>query len=68
MPGDRLALAVGVGGKNELVGVFDRAGDVVEPLLRLGITSQTMRKSCSGSTDPSFAGRSRTWPNEARTS
>ncbi len=37
MPGDRLALAVGVGGENELVGALDRPGDVVEPLLRLGI-------------------------------
>ena len=37
MPGDRLALAIGVGGENELVGALDRLGDVVEPLLRLGI-------------------------------
>ena len=37
VPGDRLALAVGVGRQNELVGALDRAGDVVEPLLRLGI-------------------------------
>ena len=26
-----------------------------------------MVKSCSGSTDPSFGGRSRTWPKEAST-
>ena len=37
MPGNRLALAVGVGGENQLVGALDRAGDVVEALLRLGI-------------------------------
>ncbi len=34
----------------------------------LGSTSQSMRKSWSGSTEPLLAGRSRTWPNEARTS
>ena len=37
VPGDRLAFAVRVGGQNELVGVFDGARDIVEPLLRLGI-------------------------------
>jgi hypothetical protein len=37
VPGDRLALAVGVGGEDQLVGAFDRARDVVEPLLRLGV-------------------------------
>ena len=31
-------------------------------------TSQIIWKSCSGSTEPSFGGRSRIWPNEARTS
>ena len=35
VPGDRLALAVGVGGEDQLVGALDRAGDVVEPLRRL---------------------------------
>src|SRR5882672_8056010 len=34
----------------------------------LGSTSHIIRKFCSGSTDPFLAGRSRTWPNEARTS
>ncbi len=37
VPGNRLALAVGVGGENQLVGVLDGACDVVEALLRLGI-------------------------------
>ena len=37
MPGDRFALAVGVGRQNELVGALDGLGDVVQPLLRLGI-------------------------------
>ena len=37
MPGDRFALAVGVGRKNEGVGAFDGACDVVEALLRLGV-------------------------------
>ena len=37
VPGDRLALAIGVGRQDELVGALDRLGDVVEPLLRLGI-------------------------------
>ena len=37
VPGDGLALAIGVGGQNELVGIFDGAGDVVQPLLGLGI-------------------------------
>ena len=35
VPGDRLALAVGVGGEDQLVGALDGAGDVVEPLGRL---------------------------------
>jgi hypothetical protein len=34
MPGDRLALAVGVGGENEAVGFPDRRGDVTETLRR----------------------------------
>ena len=37
VPGDRLALAVGVGGQNQLVGAFERLGDVVEALVRLGV-------------------------------
>ena len=37
VPGDRLALAIGVGRQNELVRVFDRPGDLVQALLRLGI-------------------------------
>ncbi len=37
VPGDRLALAVRVGGEDQLVGALDGAGDVVEALLRLGI-------------------------------
>lgn len=32
MPGDRLALAVGVGRENETVGRFHRIGDVLHPL------------------------------------
>ena len=37
VPGDRLALAIGVGRQNELLGVFDGAGDVVQALLRLRV-------------------------------
>ncbi len=37
VPRDRLALAIRVGGEDQLVGVLDCRGDVVEPLLRLGI-------------------------------
>ncbi len=37
MPGDRLTLAVGVGGQNELIGAFEGLGDVVEALVRLGV-------------------------------
>ena len=37
VPGNRLALAVGVGGEDQLVGILDRLGDVGEPLLRLGV-------------------------------
>ena len=35
VPGDRLALAVRVGGQDQAVGAFDGAGDVVQPLLGL---------------------------------
>ena len=35
VPGDGLALAVGVGGQDQLVGALDGPGDVVEPLLGL---------------------------------
>ena len=37
VPGDGLALAVGVGGEDELVGLLHRLGDVGEALLRLGV-------------------------------
>ena len=37
VPGDRLALAVRVGGEDELVGVLDRLGDVAQPLGGLGV-------------------------------
>ena len=37
MPGDGLALAVGVGCQDQLAGPFDRLGDLVEPLGRLGL-------------------------------
>src|SRR5947209_3848377 len=37
VPGERLALAVGVSGENELVGAFDRPGDVGEALLGLAV-------------------------------
>jgi hypothetical protein len=37
VPGDRFAFAIGVGRQNELIGVLHRAGDIVQPLLRLGI-------------------------------
>src|SRR5690348_466887 len=34
---------------------------------RSGETCHSMSKPCSGSTEPSFGGRSRTWPKEAST-
>ena len=37
VPGDRLALAVRVGGEDQLVGALDGPGDVGEALLRLGV-------------------------------
>ena len=37
MPGNRLALAVGVSCENELVRAFKRSGYVVQPFLRFGI-------------------------------
>jgi hypothetical protein len=37
VPRDRLALAIRVGRKDQLVGGFDRAGDLRQPLLRLGV-------------------------------
>ena len=37
VPGDGLALAVGVGREIEVIGAFDRAGDLLQPLLGLGI-------------------------------
>ena len=37
VPGDRLALAVGVGREDHPVGVLDRVADVAEPLGRLGV-------------------------------
>ena len=37
VPGDRLALAIRVGGEDQLVGALDGLGDVVEALLRLGV-------------------------------
>ena len=37
MPGNGLALAIGVGGQDQLACAFHRADNVVEPLLRLGI-------------------------------
>ncbi len=37
VPGDRLALAVGVGGENQLVGTLDGPGDVGEALGRLRV-------------------------------
>ena len=37
VPGDRLALAVGVGRQNEGVGLLEGMGDVVDALLRLGV-------------------------------
>src|SRR5215472_13514423 len=37
VPGDRLALAVGVGCQDQLIGLFDRPGDVAQALLRLGV-------------------------------
>ena len=48
MPGDRLALAVGVGGENELVGAFERRAISLSRFCDLGSTSQSMWKSCIG--------------------
>jgi hypothetical protein len=48
VPGDRLALAIGVGRQNELVGPFHRMGDVVEPLRRLGVDLPQHAKICVG--------------------
>jgi hypothetical protein len=67
VPGNRLALAIGVGRENQRVGRFHRRRDIVQPLVGCGVDAQDMAKSSSGRTEPSLAGRSRTWPNEART-
>jgi hypothetical protein len=40
--------------------------DVVQTLLRLGIHLPDHAEIGSGSTEPFLAGRSRTWPNEAK--
>ncbi len=45
VPGDRLALAVGVGGEDQAIGAFDGAGDVVQPLLRLVVDLPDILKS-----------------------
>ncbi|MBA7681328.1 hypothetical protein ES703_89666 [subsurface metagenome] len=37
VPGDGLALAIGVGCENQAVGTLERLGDVVEPAVRLGV-------------------------------
>ena len=37
VPGDGLALAIGVGGQDQRVGVLQGVGDVVDALLRLGV-------------------------------
>ena len=37
MPGDGLALAIGVGGEDQLAGALDGLGDLVEALRRLGL-------------------------------
>jgi hypothetical protein len=45
VPGDRLALAVWIGGENELVGALDGLGDVAEAVCALPSTSQIILKS-----------------------
>jgi hypothetical protein len=42
-------------------------GYVVQPLVRCRVDFHDMAKSSSGSTEPSLAGRSRTWPKDAST-
>jgi hypothetical protein len=61
VPGDRLALAVRVGGEDQLVGVLHRLGDVGERLAACGSTSQTSRNRRRGDRAV-LGGRSRTWP------
>jgi hypothetical protein len=62
VPGDRLALAVGVGGEDEVGVVLERVGDGLEVLARVGGHLPLHGEALSGSTEPSLAGRSRTWP------
>jgi hypothetical protein len=67
MPGNRFALAIGVGGEDQPSASLTGIGDVGEPLGEAESTSHDIAKSSSGRTEPSLAGRSRTWPKEART-
>ncbi len=56
VPRDRLALAIGVGGEDQLVGFLQRVGDVLDALLGAVIDFQIMEKSSSGFTEPSLDG------------
>ena len=67
VPGDRLALAVGVGGQDQLVGALHGVGDVLDLGWARSSTSQIMEKSSSGFTEPSLDGRSRICPKLAST-
>ena len=62
MPGDRLALTVGVGGEIEVVRAPERLADGADVLLGTVGDGPVMAKASSGRTEPSLGRRSRTWP------
>ncbi len=64
VPGNGFPFAIRVGREDQRVGIFQRIGDVGDPLGGLGVSSQTISKSLSGSTEPFFEGRSRICPYE----
>ena len=67
VPGDGFAFAIRVGRQNELVGALNGVRDLANNLLRAAVDLHFISKSCSGATEPSFDGKSRTCPNEAIT-
>jgi hypothetical protein len=71
VPGDRLALAVEVGGEVDRIGPRAAFSIAASCLRRSSLITYSGAKSCSTSTPslflPGFSGRSRTWPYEART-
>src|SRR5690606_31016097 len=66
MPGDGLTLAVRVGRQNDAVGILYSLSDFGQPLGG-GAVHLPRHGEVLVRTDPSLAGRSRTWPKEART-